>query len=108
MGQKKDPIALKEYVFSHLLVAEKCITRLFKTHHFSFSTGWAIYETPQACHSLKNYSAILPFCLIRDGAREEASWLNVRFAPENLVTPWQKRAVSNGPRPPLLLFCAHV
>ncbi len=31
--------------------------------------------------------AILPFCLIRDGAREEVSWLNVRFAPHNLVTP---------------------
>lgn len=42
--------------------------------------------------------------LIRDGTREEVSWLNVRFAPDNLVTPWQKRAASNGPRPPLLLF----
>ena len=52
--------------------------------------------------------AILPFCLIRDGTREEVSWLNVRFAPDNLVTPWQKRAASNGPRPPLLLFCARV
>ncbi len=54
----------------------------------------------QACHS--------SFCLIRDGAWEEVSWLNVRFAPDNLVTPWQKRAVSNGPRPPLLLFRARL
>jgi len=45
MGQKKDPIALKEYVFSHLLVTEKCITCLFKTHHFSFSTGWDFVES---------------------------------------------------------------
>jgi hypothetical protein len=36
--------------------------------------------------------AILPFCLIRDGTWEEVSERNVRFAPDNLVTPWQKRS----------------
>ena len=58
--------------------------------------------------SRRGKRAILTFCLIRDGAWEEVSWLNVRFAPDNLVTPWQKRAASNGPRPPLLPFCARV
>ncbi|HET7640854.1 MAG TPA: hypothetical protein VFK47_19245 [Ktedonobacteraceae bacterium] len=53
-------------------------------------------------------SDLAQLVFIRDDAWEEVSWLNVRFAPDNLVTPWQKRAASNGPRPPLLLFCARV
>ena len=65
--------------------------------------GWFIFSLTHP-FMRRRKRAILPFCLIRDGTREEVSWLNVRFAPDNLVTPWQKRAASNGPRPPLLLF----
>ena len=44
-----------------------------------FQQAAAIYETPQASHSY-----FLPH---KRRAWEEVSWLNVRFAPDNLVTP---------------------